>query len=85
MVAMLPVGPAFVSRFRLPNRRCSNKIRGSEEGHAGSMSTRTSSNFNEAAEGGHFAAWEVPEVFSGELRAAFKPLRAAEGGKQKAA
>jgi len=31
--------------------------------------------FNEAAMGGHFAAWEEPELFSEELRAAFKSLR----------
>jgi pimeloyl-ACP methyl ester carboxylesterase len=31
--------------------------------------------FNEVDKGGHFAAWEEPEVFSAELRAAFKPLR----------
>jgi len=31
--------------------------------------------FNNASKGGHFAAWEEPEVFSEELRAAFKSLR----------
>jgi pimeloyl-ACP methyl ester carboxylesterase len=31
--------------------------------------------FNKAARGGHFAAWEEPEVFATEIRAAFKPLR----------
>lgn len=31
--------------------------------------------FNEAEKGGHFAAWEEPEIFTSELRAAFKPLR----------
>jgi pimeloyl-ACP methyl ester carboxylesterase len=31
--------------------------------------------FNEADRGGHFAAWEEPEVFTNEVRAAFKPLR----------
>ncbi|TIR34609.1 MAG: epoxide hydrolase [Mesorhizobium sp.] len=31
--------------------------------------------FNEANKGGHFAAWEEPELFSAELRAAFKSLR----------
>jgi pimeloyl-ACP methyl ester carboxylesterase len=31
--------------------------------------------FNEADRGGHFAAWEEPEVFTKEVRAAFKPLR----------
>jgi pimeloyl-ACP methyl ester carboxylesterase len=30
--------------------------------------------FNEAERGGHFAAWEEPELFSAELRAAFRPL-----------
>jgi pimeloyl-ACP methyl ester carboxylesterase len=31
--------------------------------------------FNKAERGGHFAAWEEPELFSEELRAAFRPLR----------
>jgi pimeloyl-ACP methyl ester carboxylesterase len=31
--------------------------------------------FHEADRGGHFAAWEEPELFSDELRAAFRPLR----------
>lgn len=31
--------------------------------------------FNEVDRGGHFAAWEQPELFSRELRAAFRPLR----------
>ena len=31
--------------------------------------------FHEVARGGHFAAWEQPEIFSTELRAAFKSLR----------
>jgi pimeloyl-ACP methyl ester carboxylesterase len=31
--------------------------------------------FNEASKGGHFAAWEEPELFATEIRAAFKPLR----------
>ena len=31
--------------------------------------------FNEAAKGGHFAAWEEPQLFSEELRAAFRSLR----------
>jgi len=33
--------------------------------------------FNEVDKGGHFAAWEQPELFSAELRAAFRPLRPA--------
>jgi pimeloyl-ACP methyl ester carboxylesterase len=31
--------------------------------------------FNEVDRGGHFAAWEEPQLFSEELRAAFRPLR----------
>ena len=31
--------------------------------------------FHEADKGGHFAAWEEPELFATEIRAAFKPLR----------
>jgi pimeloyl-ACP methyl ester carboxylesterase len=31
--------------------------------------------FNEAERGGHFAAWEEPELFARELRAAFASLR----------
>jgi pimeloyl-ACP methyl ester carboxylesterase len=33
--------------------------------------------FNEVAKGGHFAAWEQPELFSAELRTAFWSLRSA--------
>jgi pimeloyl-ACP methyl ester carboxylesterase len=31
--------------------------------------------FNKLEKGGHFAAWEQPEAFTKELRAAFQPLR----------
>ena len=31
--------------------------------------------FNKAERGGHFAAWEEPELFATEIRAAFKSLR----------
>ncbi len=31
--------------------------------------------YNKAAKGGHFAAWEEPELFATEVRAAFKSLR----------
>jgi len=33
--------------------------------------------FNEVGKGGHFAAWEQPELFSAELRGAFRSLRGA--------
>jgi pimeloyl-ACP methyl ester carboxylesterase len=32
--------------------------------------------YNKVEEGGHFAAWEQPKLFTEELRAAFRPLRA---------
>jgi pimeloyl-ACP methyl ester carboxylesterase len=31
--------------------------------------------FNEADKGGHFAAWEQPQLFSEEVRAGLRPLR----------
>jgi hypothetical protein len=31
--------------------------------------------FHEAVRGGHFAAWERPQLFSEDLRAGFRPLR----------
>ena len=35
----------------------------------------TLSYFNEVDRGGHFAAWEEPELFADEIRAAFRTLR----------
>ena len=34
--------------------------------------------FHEADRGGHFAAWEQPQLFAGELREAFWTLRSAD-------
>ena len=34
--------------------------------------------FNEVGKGGHFAAWEEPELFSQEVRAAFRSVRKAQ-------
>jgi len=31
--------------------------------------------YNKTGKGGHFAAWEQPELFAQELRAAFRQLR----------
>jgi pimeloyl-ACP methyl ester carboxylesterase len=31
--------------------------------------------YNKVEKGGHFAAWEQPKLFSGEIRAGFRPLR----------
>ncbi|PQV46047.1 epoxide hydrolase family protein [Paraburkholderia sp. BL21I4N1] len=38
-------------------------------------SYRKLSYFHEVNKGGHFAAWEQPQLFAEELRAAFRPLR----------
>src|SRR3989442_9193552 len=35
--------------------------------------------FHEVDKGGHFAAWEQPELFTAEIRVAFKSLRPADG------
>src|SRR5260221_12720223 len=35
--------------------------------------------FHEVDKGGHFAAWEQPELFAAELRAAFRSLRKQQG------
>jgi hypothetical protein len=39
------------------------------------LSYRTLDYFNEVDRGGHFAAWEEPELFTTEVRAAFRSLR----------
>jgi pimeloyl-ACP methyl ester carboxylesterase len=31
--------------------------------------------YNKPDKGGHFAAWEQPQLFSKEVRAGFRPLR----------
>jgi pimeloyl-ACP methyl ester carboxylesterase len=36
--------------------------------------------FNEVDKGGHFAAWEQPELFNTEIRAAFRSLRPPQNG-----
>jgi pimeloyl-ACP methyl ester carboxylesterase len=36
--------------------------------------------FNEVDKGGHFAAWEQPQLFATEVRAAFRSLRSWSGG-----
>jgi len=39
----------------------------------------TLSYFHEVNKGGHFAAWEEPQLYTEELRAAFRPLRGIPG------
>jgi pimeloyl-ACP methyl ester carboxylesterase len=36
--------------------------------------------YNKLDKGGHFAAWEQPEIFSAEMRASFKSLRSSQNG-----
>jgi pimeloyl-ACP methyl ester carboxylesterase len=36
--------------------------------------------YNRLPKGGHFAAWEQPQLFTSELRAGFRPLRKSRGG-----
>jgi pimeloyl-ACP methyl ester carboxylesterase len=43
--------------------------------HGARRAYRNLTYFHEVDKGGHFAAWEQPELFSAELRAAFRPLR----------
>jgi pimeloyl-ACP methyl ester carboxylesterase len=31
--------------------------------------------YNQPAQGGHFAAWEQPQIFAEEVRAGLRPLR----------
>ena len=38
--------------------------------------------YNQLDKGGHFAAWEQPELFSEEVRAAFRSLRTADDGRR---
>jgi hypothetical protein len=35
--------------------------------------------YNRLSRGGHFAAWEQPQLLVGDLRAAFRPLRTPDG------
>ena len=35
--------------------------------------------YNKLDKGGHFAAWEQPQLFSSEMRAAFRSLRSQNG------
>ena len=42
----------------------------------------TLSYFHEVDRGGHFAMWQYPDLFAGELRAAFRPLRSIAVGQR---
>ena len=67
-------GSAAGDRSRSASPR--SRARSSEPRAAGSSwPTRTSPTSTRPTKGGHFAAWEEPELFSTEVRAAFKSLR----------
>ena len=48
---------------------------------AGSAAPPVRHDFNEVDKGGHFAAWEQPQRFSQEMRAAFRTLRQRDAAK----
>ena len=54
---------------RSPARSCGPRAAGSRSRYP------NLTYFNEVDRGGHFAAWEEPELFSDEIRAAFRSLR----------
>ena len=78
------VGPAVLGELQRPRVRqgascrracrCSRK-RSSVRRVAGPSRTTTSRYWNELDKGGHFAAFEQPELFVNELRAAFRQFR----------
>jgi pimeloyl-ACP methyl ester carboxylesterase len=41
--------------------------------------------YNRVVKGGHFAAWEQPEIFCDEVRAGFRSMRSAARGEERAA
>ena len=58
------------SRFRSASRRSPAR-----SGPPAQLAEAGLAYFNEVDRGGHFAAWEEPQLFTEELRAAFKSLR----------
>jgi pimeloyl-ACP methyl ester carboxylesterase len=60
---------------RRPRLRCSRKSTSTRRAAGPERAYHNLIYFNEAEKGGHFAAWEQPQLFSEELRAAFRPLR----------
>ena len=70
----LPARPRRASRSRPVSRR--SRTRSSRPREAGlRLSYPNLAYFNKADKGGHFAAWEEPQLFSEEIRAAFRALR----------
>ena len=67
---------ALISRTRPPFDRSAHRIPGSpiEPAHFQEEADHAAKNL-QPDKGGHFGAWEQPELFSAELRAAFRTLR----------
>ena len=66
----------LLRRSRSQSASPSSPARSSEPRAAGSRRpTPPSTYFHEVDRGGHFAAWEEPELFATEIRAAFESLR----------
>jgi pimeloyl-ACP methyl ester carboxylesterase len=69
-------GPEMISQVSLP---VAITVFPGESYHApetwARRAFRNLSYFHEVDRGGHFAAWEQPDLFSAELREAFRPLR----------
>ncbi|MBV9413964.1 MAG: hypothetical protein JO363_03205 [Solirubrobacterales bacterium] len=59
-------------RLRTPRQ---SAARGEDRGELHPASAPNLVYFNEVDKGGHFAAWEEPELFASEIRAAFSSLR----------
>ena len=73
-----PLLPARSRCRRRRSRSASRRSRARSGGRRAAGSRRRYPNvvyFNEVDKGGHFAAWEEPELFSEEIRAAFRPPR----------
>jgi hypothetical protein len=71
-------GRNFYAPANVPSRRQSRCLRRNAFQAPRSWTENAHHNliyFNEADKGGHFAAWEQPQLFSEELRAAFRTLR----------
>jgi pimeloyl-ACP methyl ester carboxylesterase len=56
-------------------RRCALPGRSPPGGNAGQLYPHNLIHYNRLDKGGHFAAWEQPDLFSAEMRASFKTLR----------
>ena len=59
----------------LASSRTIESARSSSRARRGFLARRSMTCAGAFEKGGHFAAWEQPQIFAPELSAAFKPLR----------